>query len=325
MAGGLPLQSALRSHASPRRGRPAQPLLRGRPAAARRGGRASHGLPVRLVAGRRGRADGRRADRRRRDAVTVGLAGRGVTVTFGRGHNAFNAVAGADIDVAEREVVGLVGESGSGKTTLGKVLALLQRPTAGAVSYRGETLEMPRGGARSEVRGQVQMIFQDPYSSLNPKQRALHAVAEVFGVWQGASRTEARAAAMALLREVGISEEQARLFPASLSGGQRQRVSVARALAVEPRILIADEPTSSIDQSAQAQLLVLLGRLQSERGLGILLITHDLRLIRSFADRLYVMRRGELVESGPTAQIFSHPQHPYTSELIEAIPGGMRH
>ena len=252
-----------------------------------------------------------------------GLAGHDISVTFGRGHNAFNAVEGANIDVQEREVVGLVGESGSGKTTLGKVLALLHRPTLGEVSYRGEPREMPRGGARSEVRGQVQMIFQDPYSSLNPKQRAIHAVAEVFGVWQGVSRSTARESAMALLREVGISEEQARLFPSSLSGGQRQRVSVARALAVEPRILIADEPTSSIDQSAQAQLLVLLGRLQTERGLGILLITHDLRLVRSFADRMYVMRRGELVESGPTKEIFSRPSHPYTQDLIEAVPGGM--
>lgn len=253
----------------------------------------------------------------------TGLAGHGIRVTFGRGHNAFNAVDGADIDVQEREVVGLVGESGSGKTTLGKVLALLHRPSAGKVSYRGEPLEMPRRHARSEVRGQVQMIFQDPYSSLNPKQRALHAVAEVFQVWQDASRSAARDSAMALLGEVGISEEQARLYPSSLSGGQRQRVSVARALAVEPRILIADEPTSSIDQSAQAQLLVLLGRLQAQRGLGILLITHDLRLVGSFADRMYVMRRGELVESGPTEQIFSRPQHPYTRDLIEAVPGGM--
>ena len=253
----------------------------------------------------------------------AGLAGRGVRVTFGRGHGAFNAVDAANINVREREVVGLVGESGSGKTTLGKVLALLQRPTLGEVSYRGEPLEMPRRNNRSEMRGHIQMIFQDPYSSLNPKQRALHAVAEVFQVWRGSSRSVALGAAMSLLGEVGISEEQARLYPASLSGGQRQRVSVARALAVEPRILIADEPTSSIDQSAQAQLLVLLGRLRTERGLGILLITHDLRLVRSFADRVYVMRRGELVENGDTGEIFSHPGHPYTQDLIEAVPGGM--
>ena len=257
--------------------------------------------------------------------ASEGLAGRGVRVTFGRGHAAFNAVDEADIEVREREVVGLVGESGSGKTTLGKVLALLQRPTRGEVSYRGEPIEMPGRNNRSEVRGHIQMIFQDPYSSLNPKQRALHAVAEVFRVWHGSSRSESLDAGMSLLGDVGISEEQARLYPPSLSGGQRQRVSVARALAVEPRILIADEPTSSIDQSAQAQLLVLLGRLQDARGLGILLITHDLRLVRSFANRMYVMRRGELVESGDTGEIFSHPEHPYTRDLIEAVPGGMFH
>ena len=121
----------------------------------------------------------------------AGLAGRGVRVTFGRGHGAFNAVDAANINVREREVVGLVGESGSGKTTLGKVLALLQRPTLGEVSYRGEPLEMPRRNNRSEMRGHIQMIFQDPYSSLNPKQRALHAVAEVFQVWRGSSRSVA--------------------------------------------------------------------------------------------------------------------------------------
>ena len=266
----------------------------------------------------RGGAAGRRGVRRDRNGGSRATTQR----DFRAGAQRVQAVEGANIDVQEREVVGLVGRAGAARPRSARCWRC-SPADPGEVSYRGEPREMPRGGARSEVRGQVQMIFQDPYSSLNPKQRAIHAVAEVFGVWQGVSRSTARESAMALLREVGISEEQARLFPSSLSGGQRQRVSVARALAVEPRILIADEPTSSIDQSAQAQLLVLLGRLQTERGLGILLITHDLRLVRSFADRMYVMRRGELVESGPTKEIFSRPSHPYTQDLIEAVPGGM--
>ena len=245
LAVGLPVPPPLRAHLEAGRGCGTQPLLHGTPAAARRVRRTAHRLPVRIGHGGGGSTTGRVAGGRRGVSVTgteAGLAGRGVRVTFGRGHGAFNAVDAADINVREREVVGLVGESGSGKTTLGKVLALLQRPTLGEVSYRGEPLEMPRRNNRSEMRGHIQMIFQDPYSSLNPKQRALHAVAEVFQVWRGSSRSVALGAAMSLLGEVGISEEQARLYPASLSGGQRQRVSVARALAVEPRILIADEP-----------------------------------------------------------------------------------
>ncbi len=249
------------------------------------------------------------------------LLGTGIDVIFGRGSEAFKAVDGVDIHIRREEVVGLVGESGSGKTTLGKVLAMLARPSAGEVSYLGEPLTNSRGTPREGMRGRIQMIFQDPYSSLNPRQTAQRAVAEVFRVWQGRSWHQARSDALGLLTDVGISAEQARLYPANLSGGQRQRVSVARALAVDPHILIADEPTSSIDQSAQAQMLALLGRLRRERGLGILLITHDLRLVRRFADRMYVMKNGEVVESGDTMSVFLRPAHQYTRDLIEAIPG----
>lgn len=250
-----------------------------------------------------------------------GLVGRGLVVVFGRGSSSFRAVDRVDIRIERGEVVGLVGESGSGKTTVGKVLAALHRPSAGEVRYDGQTLAASGRSLPREVRARIQMIFQDPYSSLNPRQRAVQAVAEVFRVWHSHSRQEARSAALAMLAEVGISPEQSRLRPHSLSGGQRQRVSVARALAVEPHILVADEPTSSIDQSAQAQMLTLLARIRQERQLGILFITHDLRLVRDFADRMYVMRSGEVVETGSTRQVFHNPSHRYTKDLIDAIPG----
>lgn len=255
------------------------------------------------------------------DGGAGGLAGKGLVVVFGRGASAFRAVDRVDIQIERGEVVGLVGESGSGKTTVGKVLAALHRPSAGEVRYDGRLLAASVRGLPKEVRSRIQMIFQDPYTSLNPRQRAVQSVAEVFRVWHSHSRQEARSAAMAMLAEVGISREQALLRPHSLSGGQRQRVSVARALAVEPHILVADEPTSSIDQSAQAQMLTLLARIRQERRLGILFITHDLRLVRDFADRMYVMRSGEVVEAGPTRRVFARPSHPYTQDLIEAIPG----
>lgn len=250
-----------------------------------------------------------------------GLTGAGLVVVFGRGASAFRAVDRVDIQIERGEVVGLVGESGSGKTTVGKVLAALHRPSAGEVRYDGRLLAASVRGLPKEVRSRIQMIFQDPYTSLNPRQRAVQAVAEVFRVWHPRSRREARSAALDMLADVGISREQAMLRPHSLSGGQRQRVSVARALAVEPHILVADEPTSSIDQSAQAQMLTLLARIRRERRLGILFITHDLRLVRDFADRMYVMRNGEVVEAGPARRVFQNPSHQYTKDLIEAIPG----
>jgi peptide/nickel transport system ATP-binding protein len=250
------------------------------------------------------------------------IQARGINVVFGKGGEAFHAVKDVDFDAFPGEAVGVVGESGSGKTTLARVLVGLQPPTSGSVLVdRREVYES--GAMRAvtpEAPWRLQMIFQDPYSSLNPRLTALSAVAEAVQVWQGTDRRQSNLRALQLINAMGLSEQQARQFPRSLSGGQRQRVSVARALAPEPQILVADEPTSAIDQSAQAQLLNLFRRLQSERKLTIVFISHDLNLVRYLTSRVYVMQRGVVVEHGETQRVFSAPEHPYTRELIDAIP-----
>ena len=251
------------------------------------------------------------------------LEARNISVTFGYGAAAFEAVKDASVAVAPGEAVGIVGESGSGKTTLARVLVGLQRPTRGDVWLESKAIfgAQSSGTFPRQERWKAQMVFQDPYSSLNPRQRAWEAVAEAIHVWQGLKGREAKAEAIKLLRAMGISAEQAGRFPKTLSGGQRQRVSVARALAPKPKVLIADEPTSSIDQSAQAQLLNLLRQLQQERELAIVFISHDLGLVRYLTSRVYVMRKGEIVESGDTLTVFEQPKHEYTQLLISSIPG----
>jgi len=265
------------------------------------------------------------AEERLQEKATDGplLEGKDISVTFGRGAEAFEAVRGASVTVHGGEAVGIVGESGSGKTTLARVLVGLQRPSAGEVRLEGQPIfsaGSEQGMPRSE-RWKTQMIFQDPYSSLNPRMRVWQAVAEAVQVWKSLPGAEARVEALRLLNAMGISDDQARQFPKSLSGGQRQRVSVARALAPDPKVLIADEPTSSIDQSAQAQLLNLLRRLQSERGLAIIFISHDLGLVRYLTSRVYVMQKGDIVETGETQDVMEQPQHSYTQLLIDSIPG----
>lgn len=247
------------------------------------------------------------------------LAGHQISVRFGD----LLAVDAASVQVQSGAAIGIVGESGSGKTTLARVLAGLLRPTTGHVELEGAPvfgaasgLDYPRPARRL-----VQMVFQDPYSSLNPRQRAWQAVAEAMQVWRRLSGHAARSEALALLRSMGISAEQADCFPSALSGGQRQRVSVARALAPRPRVLIADEPTSAIDQSAQAQLLNILRRLQAEQELAIVFISHDLSIVRYLTTYVYVMRAGHIIESGPTAAVFDSPTHAYTRVLLDSIPG----
>lgn len=249
-----------------------------------------------------------------------------ITVSFGLGHAAFRAVNRATVEVRPGEAIGIVGESGSGKTTLARVLVGLQRPVSGCVYLEGSAVfgaDVSQRFPASE-RWKVQMVFQDPYSSLNPRLRAWQAVAEAVEVWQGLRGDAAKTEAIKLLRAMGISQDQALQFPKALSGGQRQRVSVARALAPNPKVLIADEPTSSIDQSAQAQLLNLLRQLQQERGLAIIFISHDLGLVHYLTSRVYVMKKGDVVENGDTVRVFEQPQDPYTQLLIRSIPGHRR-
>jgi peptide/nickel transport system ATP-binding protein len=250
------------------------------------------------------------------------LQTRHLNVLFGRGDEAFHAVHDVNFEARTGEAVGVVGESGSGKTTLARVLVGLQPPTSGSVTVDGQDVYDAGGtpATSADAARRVQIIFQDPYSSLNPRMSALTAVSEAVHVWHGTSRKESDERALALLASMGLSAEQARQFPRSLSGGQRQRVSVARALAPDPQVLIADEPTSAIDQSAQAQLLNLFRHLQAERNLTIVFISHDLNLVRYLTSRIYVMQRGDVVEQGETAQVFARPAHAYTRELIDSIP-----
>jgi ABC-type glutathione transport system ATPase component len=247
------------------------------------------------------------------------LEASGLSVTFKSYGYEIPAVKNVDFHLNEGEVVGVVGESGSGKSTLARVLAGLQIPTTGQVLYQGEPIQKGNITYPGEMRKAVQMVFQDPYSSLNPRMRVLNAVVEAIVQHQTKDKKAAEEIALKLLNRMGISEVDSRKYPNSLSGGQRQRVSVARALSAQPKVLIADEPTSAIDQSAQSQLLELFTELIKD-GLSIILISHDLGVIRYLSDRVYVMESGVFVESGATSDIFHKPQNSYTQKLIASIP-----
>ena len=228
-----------------------------------------------------------------------------------------SAVAGIDLEVAPSETVGIVGESGSGKTTVGRLLVGALHPTSGAVRIDGqEWAAIPR---RSPLRKAVQMVFQDPYGSLNPAMTAHQTVAEVCRVVADLPRREARLKATSILEEVGLSGPLIHRRPRALSGGQCQRVGIARALACNPTVLVADEPTSSLDVSVQAQILNLLSNLRERRGLALVLISHDLAVISHMTSRAVVMYRGHVVESGPTKSLLTSPSHPYTRELVESL------
>jgi len=251
------------------------------------------------------------------------IEARDVNVIFQSSGSRVHAVRDVSLSVRAGEAVGIVGESGSGKSTLARVLAGLQPPTSGEVLFSGDAIfasGRDRGAYEGARRREVQMVFQDPYGSLNPRMTALAAVQEAVSVHQSGSRQQSKERSLALLKRMGISERDAGKKPRQLSGGQRQRVSVARALSASPSLLLADEPTSAIDQSAQAQLLNLFRGLQSE-GLAIVLVSHDLGVIRYLTSRVYVMKDGVFVETGPTQEVFSNPQQPYTQRLIASIPG----
>ena len=240
----------------------------------------------------------------------------------GRGGRPVRALKGVSIEVAAGESVGLVGESGSGKTTLGRCLVGLESPTTGAIDIDGIAVaDFARLTAqdRAAVRSRIQMVFQDPYSTLNPKHSVQRCLSEALRV-AGELGEDARRHIARLLGEVGLPSTYATRRPASLSGGERQRVAIARSLAVNPRILVCDEPVSALDVSVQAQILNLFKRLQDELGLSYIFITHDLAVVRQVVSRVYVLYLGEIVEHGPTEQIMTSPQHPYTRRLIDSIP-----
>jgi ABC-type glutathione transport system ATPase component len=234
-----------------------------------------------------------------------------------RGHR-IHAVAGASLRVGERETVALVGESGSGKTTLARCVVGLTRPSDGDIVFDG-TLVGNGTHRPPALRRSIQMVFQDPRSSLNPRMTVRRIVAEGWAAHPGAAPTGDRGAAvLSLLDQVGLDSTVVDRRPAELSGGQCQRVSLARALALRPRLLVCDEAVSALDVSVQAQILRLLVDLRAEHALSILFITHDLGVVRQIADRVAVMRDGELVETADAASLFDHPGHPYTRELLDA-------
>jgi microcin C transport system ATP-binding protein len=241
-----------------------------------------------------------------------------------------HAVRGVSFDINAGETVALVGESGSGKSvTALSVLQLLPPQSAshpsGEILFRGEDLLKASGHTLRRVRGsEIGIIFQEPMTSLNPLHTIERQISEVMTIHRGLGRAEARARALELLGQVGIDRPEERLaaYPHQLSGGQRQRVMIAMALANEPDLLIADEPTTALDVTVQAQILDLLKSLQRQRHLAMLFITHDLRLVQKMADRVCVMTQGQIVEAGPTAELFAHPRHSYTRHLLAAEPRG---
>ena len=230
-----------------------------------------------------------------------------------------HAVDGITLGLAAAETLGLVGESGSGKTTLGRAIVGLIRPTSGTILFRGRALGAKDGGYRAE-RTQVQMVFQDPTASLDPKWRAGASIAEPLRVNHIGTRDERHQRVRDLLEVVGLSPVHARRYPHELSGGQRQRVGLARALALNPAVIVAVEAVSALDVSIRAQIINLLQQLQQELGLSYLFIAHDLAVVRHLSDRVAVMYLGQIVEQGGAADLYTDPRHPYTVSLLSAVP-----
>jgi peptide/nickel transport system ATP-binding protein len=234
--------------------------------------------------------------------------------------NARPALAGVSFSIAQGRSFGIVGESGSGKSTLARIALALDRPDSGTVRLQGRSLfELSRQDLRA-ARAHMQMIFQDPYGSLDPRQRVERIVAEPLAALGGASRVERRARVQASLEAVGLRASDASKHPHEFSGGQRQRIAIARALITRPRLVIADEPVSALDVSVQAQTLNLMSDLEREAGVTFLLISHDLAVVAHICAMTAVMFRARIVELGETAALFANPAHPYTRELVDATP-----
>jgi oligopeptide transport system ATP-binding protein len=236
----------------------------------------------------------------------------------GRARGWIKAVDGVDVQVAEGEALGIVGESGSGKTTLAKLFLLLERPTAGALLFDGRDVRTFDRAALARYRRAVQAVFQDPYSSLNPRMRVQEIVAEPLPPEEGLSRAVVRERVAEVLEMVGLSRASALLYPHEFSGGQRQRIAIARALVTYPKFLILDEPVSALDVSIRAQILNLLKRLQEQLGLAYVMIAHDLAAARYLSTHLAVMYAGKIVESGACDAVYTAPRHPYTQALLSA-------
>ncbi len=250
---------------------------------------------------------------------------RGLTKHFGKGKHPVRAVQDVSFEIRRGETLGLVGESGSGKSTIGRLLTRLSDPTAGQMLYApegGQTLDLAALSANAyrPLRADIQIIFQDPYASLNPRMRIRQVLDEALDTHGLAKGAERLPRIHALLEQVGLRPEHADRFPHEFSGGQRQRIGIARALAVEPNFIVADEPLSALDVSIQAQVVNLLGELKDQLGLTLLFISHDLDVVEYLCDRVVVLYLGRVMEIAPTRLLYSHAQHPYTQALLAAAP-----
>ncbi|MBN2450360.1 MAG: ATP-binding cassette domain-containing protein [Lentisphaeria bacterium] len=246
---------------------------------------------------------------------------RGVQVSFpGPGGGRVQAVRGVSFALEQGEILGLVGESGCGKSTLARALAALVPVSAGDVLFDGLSIPSLRGRALRRLRPDIQMVFQDPYASLDPRMTVMATLAEALRVRSALHGEGLRGRVEALMDEVGLAAEFTRKYPHEFSGGQRQRIAIARALAAGPRILLADEPVSALDVSIQSQIINLLGRLCRRHELTMLFISHDLAVVHHIADRIAVMYLGRILEMGPAERVLDEPLHPYTRALVSAIP-----
>ncbi|WP_225769137.1 ABC transporter ATP-binding protein [Inquilinus sp. Marseille-Q2685] len=239
---------------------------------------------------------------------------------FGKVTGRVHAVENVSFEIFPGETLALVGESGCGKSTIGRSILQLDRPVSGSIRFEGrETLGQPAREIQA-LRRQVQMVFQDPFSSLNPRMTVGQAIADPMLVHGGLSRAEIRARVAELLRRVGLSPEHARRHPHAFSGGQRQRICIARALSTRPKLVIADEAVASLDVTIQAQVINLLMDLQAETGIAVLFISHDMAVVERMAHRVAVMYLGQIVEIGSRREVFGNPRHSYTRKLLSSVP-----
>lgn len=234
--------------------------------------------------------------------------------------NHVKAVDGVSMFLRRGETYGLVGESGCGKSTFGRTLIRLLEPTSGTIRLFGEDITHLSDKAMFRFRKDAQIVFQDPYTSLNPRQRVGNALMEVLAIHQMGSKSERMELAMAMLAQVGLRPEHFYRYPHEFSGGQRQRIGLARALILNPKVVVCDEPVSALDVSIQSQIINLMKDLQDQRGLTYLFIAHNMSMVKYISDRVGVMYLGHLVEEAPTDELFAHPAHPYTQSLMSAVP-----